>query len=290
MSPTHTNGQSANQPIAGPSGTQAPKLASPAFPEAAALCVVDLPTDMIHTPPDNEIDMELVEELRANMAEHGQWTDVVVYPAPEKHGHYVCADGNHRLVAKRLLGQTIRARILDKAPDEAELITLRVTTTTIRKTLDKAAVGADILRWLELTGCDQIQATAHFGFKSQGTISKLLRPYKNGVDELIAALKQRRLPPTSAYLVAALPADIQRSILPQCLGKKRDAVQRIVEAAKGVKPKAGKLLKLASGSVVATVKGDPVAALRAFCTKLAAALKKLERDKLPPEFLCRLMQ
>ena len=203
----------------------------------------------------------------------------------------MCADGNHRLAAKRLLGETIRCRVLDKAPDEAELITIRVTTATIRKAVDKAAVGADIFRWMQITGTDQVQAAAHFGYASQGTVSKLLRPYTNGIEELLAALKERRIAPASAYLVAGLPADVQRAILPQVLGKKREAVQRMVQAAKGTKkPKGAKVLKLACGGVTATVKGNVLEALKGFIAKAAEAIKKIERDNLPPEFLSGLMQ
>ncbi len=139
-----------------------------------------LSTDLIHTPPDNEIDMDAVEDLRRSIAEHGQFQEIIVYLDPDRPGSYLCADGNHRLAAKRLFGETVRARILDKAPCEAELITIRVTTATVGKNLDRPVVGADIFRWMQITGADQLQAAAHFGYKSQGAISKLLRPYKNG--------------------------------------------------------------------------------------------------------------
>ena len=43
---------------------------------------MDLPTGVIHTPEDNDIDMEAVEELRANMAEHGQLVEIIVFPHP----------------------------------------------------------------------------------------------------------------------------------------------------------------------------------------------------------------
>jgi len=262
------------------------------IPEAdAATRVMDLPTDIITTPSDNEIDMETVEELRASIAEHGQLQEIIVFLDVDKPGRFTCADGNHRLAAKRLLSETIRARILDKPPSEAELITIRVTTATIGKNMSSGAVAADILRWMEVTGADQTQATAHFGYKSESAISKLLRPYKNGVEELLVALKERRIAASSAYLVAGLPPEVQRALLPQILDKKREAVRRIVRGAKGgKKPKAAKALKLTFGDVVATVKGDHIAALRAFITKATEALKKLERDKLPPEFLGGLMQ
>ncbi len=108
---------------------------------------------------------------------------------------------------------------------------------------------------------------------------------------MLLLLKEQGLAPASAYLVASLPHEIQRTILPQVLGKKRDAVRRIVQAASGTtKPKGGKALKLVCGDVTATVKGDKVAALRAFIAKVTEALKKLERDNLPPEFLGGLMQ
>jgi hypothetical protein len=130
--------------------------------------------------PAAALDLETVEEIRINMAEHGQLVEIIVFPHPTLVGHYLCADGNHRLAAKRLPGETIRCRVLDKAPDEAELITIRVTTATIRKPVDKAAVGADVFRWMQITGTDQVQATANFGYASQSTASKLLRPYTSG--------------------------------------------------------------------------------------------------------------
>jgi ParB-like chromosome segregation protein Spo0J len=288
MSPTQANHQPGNGSFDRP-GFELTKPSAIPVAEAAAR-VKDLPTDTISTPADSEIDLETVEELRGSMAEHGQYQEIIVFPDVDNPGRYVCADGNHRLAAKRLLRETIRARILDKAPNEAELITVRVSTATIRKTVDSAAVAADILRWMELTGADQIQAMVHFGYKSESAISKLLRPYKNGIEELLAAIKERRIATTSAYLVASLPPEVQRALLPQVLGKKREAVRRIVQDAKGRKPKAAKTLKLACGGVVATIKGDYAAALREFIAKATEALKKLERDKLPPEFLGHLMQ
>ena len=291
MTDQHTNCKS-GPVLTGPNGSARPIPKALPYTDAAAVPLVEhLPTDLIHTPTDNEIDMDAVEDLRHSIAEHGQIVEIIVYPDPSRPGHYLCADGNHRLAAKRLLGETIRARILDKAPDEAELITIRVTTSTVGKTVDKAVLGADVFRWMEITNADQLQAAAHFGYQSQSAISKLLRPYKNGIDELLAALKERRLAPASAYLVASLPPEVQRTILPQVLGKKRDAVRRIVQSASGTtKPKGGKALKLAYGSVTATVNGDKVASLRAFVAKVTEALKKLERDNLPPEFLGGLMQ
>jgi ParB-like nuclease domain len=289
MSQTQTNLPPANGSFDHPE-SERPKRANIPAAEPAGR-VMDLQTSVISTPADNDIDMETVEELRCSIAEHGQLQEIIVFPNVEHSGDFVCADGNHRLAAKRLLGETIRARILDKAPTEAELITIRVTTATIGKTVQSAAVAADILRWMEITGADQTQATVHFGYKSESSISKLLRPYKNGVEELLAALKERRIAATSAYLVAALPPDVQRALLPQFLGKRREAIRRIVQEAKGGKPKATtKALKLVCGGVTATVKGDPVAALRAFIAKATEALKKLERDNLPPEFLGALMQ
>jgi len=289
MSTTNANGRLTDN-LAQPTGLGLTTSTSLPIAGGGVARVEDLSTDIIHTPPENDIDMEAVEELRSNIGEHGQLVEIIVFPHPTAAGQYLCADGNHRLAAKRLLGQTIRARILDKAPDEAELITIRVITATIGKTVNKATVGAEIFRWMELTGADQVQATAHFGYGSQSAISKLLRPYMNGAPELLTALKEGRIAPTSAYLVAVLPTEVQRAVLPQVLGKRREAVKQIVQAAKGTKPKSAKALKLSFGGVVATVKGDSVAALRAFIAKATEALKKLERDKLPPEFLSGLMK
>lgn len=61
--------------------------------------------------------------------------------------------------------------------------------------------------------------------------------------------------------------------------------QRLNKKQNGQKP-----LKLKCGGVTATVTGNTVESLKAFIGKAGEALKKLEKDNLPPEFLGVLMQ
>ena len=72
----------------------------------------------------------------------------------------------------------------------------------------------------------------------------------------------------------------------------RDAFKRYIDSLKspGKREKRPKAMKLAHGGVVAVIKGDAVvAALRAFVAKVAEALRKLEKDGLPPDILPGLM-
>jgi hypothetical protein len=79
MTPSLTNGASGARPPV-TNGFELSKPASPPLAIAVTVRVEDLPTDIIHTPADNEIDMEVVDELKSSMTEHGQYVDIIVYP------------------------------------------------------------------------------------------------------------------------------------------------------------------------------------------------------------------
>jgi hypothetical protein len=71
---------------------------------------------------------------------------------------------------------------------------------------------------------------------------------------------------------------------------KRDAVANQVRQMKGAAARKPKALAITCGGVTARVTGNPVETLRAFVAKAGEALRKLEKDSLPPDLLPALLK
>ena len=254
--------------------------------------IVELPHRLCHTPPGNpEITMDDVRQLHDSMAKHGQLVDAIAAPHPDMPGHYLIPDGNGRLAACRALDIPLRRDSSTTCPTRPSSITIRLTTATIRKSMDRASVGADALRWMKLTGANQAEAAEHFGYKSQGSISKLIAPFENGLEELVEALKERQISGSAAYLVAQLPPEAQRRALPGIIGKRlpRKRVESIVAELKGKKAKVEKLLKLAHAGMSATVRkgGGSLESVKAFCAKRSKPSRRSSATASRPTFCPR---
>ena len=149
---------------------------------------------------------------------------------------------------------------------------------------------------MQLTGIASQAEVAAALSMSEPEVSRALRLPKLLDSELHGYVRDFKVGRTVAEMIASLPTpELQRQVMQRVMegdlqGKKRDVIAREIGRLKGKKPKAQKTVKLACGGVTATVKGDSVAALRAFIARAAEALKKIEKDNLPPEFLGVLMQ
>ncbi|CAN5135420.1 hypothetical protein BH10PLA2_BH10PLA2_26500 [soil metagenome] len=246
--------------------------------------IVELPHRICHSPPDNpEITMEMVKDLYASMSKHGQLVEAIACPHLELPGEALIPDGNGRLYCCRLLDMPLRARWLDHVPSEDELITIRVTTATIKKSMNKAAIAADIYRWKLLKDASLAQVADHFGYETSGAITKLTKPFSNGIEELIKALQERRIVPASAYLVACMPQDIQREVLPMVLGKKRLAVESILAPYKEKKSKGPKpqTFKCGTASITLTSSDAIVDCMKTLLAKMNDAIRNVEKRPVP---------
>jgi ParB/RepB/Spo0J family partition protein len=267
---------------------------TPVNSEAAR--VLELLTDDVLTPAGNRpITLETVPELLASIQAEGQLVPALVCPHQELPGKWLCLGGNRRLFCCRVLGLKLKAVTVEGPVTEERQVKLRLTENVIRRNMSLLEIAEDLQRYMQLTGIASqadVAAALNMGVPE---VSRALRLPKLLDPELHDYVRDFKVGRTVAELIALLPAERQGDVMRRVLegdlrGMKRDAIAREIDRLRGKKAKTQKSLKLACGGVVATVKGDSVAALRAFIAKVTEALKKLERDNLPPEFLSGLMQ
>jgi hypothetical protein len=246
----------------------------------------EVDVSLIHTPPGNaEPTLEEVQQtgLLENIERHGQFVELILYPHPDITGHYFAADGNYRTFCLRNLGRPARALILPRAPTEDELLTLRVSLASTCKKVDRGLIGCDIFTWINLVpGRTERDAVDHFGL-SAGYVNKLVSPFKNGIAELIEALKKHEIAPTAAPFVATLPQERQREILPRVLGKKRAAVKCICDTIKPERSKErGKPFKATvAGVTISMREAAPekrVDKIRGLWSRIGEVLKQVEKE------------
>lgn len=247
---------------------------------------LEVDANLIHTPPGNpEPTLEDVEQsgLLGSVDRHGLLVELILYPHPALPGHYFAADGNHRARVLKHLGRKARGVLLEQAPSEDDLDTLRVALASTCKKVDKGLIGLSMFTWWKrVVGRTERDVAEHFG-KSPSYVNKLLAPFKNGIPELVEALLARKIAPTAAPFVASLPHDQQRVTLPRVLGKKRAAVMGICDT---IKPKRGKNggrpCKVSIGGAVLTIRDAAPERvqekLRAVRDRISEALKQVEKD------------
>ena len=142
------------------------------------------PGCVLHDPDNPPGRIENVRDLEESYrATGGQQVPGFVYPHPELPGMFVCADGNRRLMACRILGLKFKTILLDRAPSKKELRRLRLTTNNVHKAMTPEQIAAEIGEHIAETGDTQEQAAAFFGL-SAGYVSKLLAPSKSLCAEL----------------------------------------------------------------------------------------------------------
>lgn len=261
-------------------GPESPPVALPLAVERVAWDtheVAILPHHLCHAPDDNrEVGLDSVQDLLASMSAQGQLVPCIAYPHPTLDGHWMLADGARRGLAARVLNVGVKALLLARRPSPAELLRLRLACNGNRKGPDNAELGADLWALQQETGCSQQELCAVCN-KGPAQVSKLLAPFKDGVPELQAAVRERKIPLTAAPAIAALPPDQQVAVLPACMGQKRSTIEHLVRQVKGKKPQ-GKKLKVTHGGFTLTARNPTVEGVQKFLADLADALKCLGRQ------------
>ena len=200
------------------------------------LCiVVDLDAAKVHTPAGSKkVTPADVETLLPSMEKDGQLIPGVVYPHPTMTGHWLCADGNHRLLVCRLLGIPFKAIALKEAPTEEKIIHIRVTTHFQRRPVTAYELAADIEKWMMLKQANQKQAAAFFSM-SEPQVSKILNKARNAVPAVVQAEQMRTICEDIGRLLATLPKPRQVEALDHVVknNMKRDDVEAYVTSLKG---------------------------------------------------------
>jgi ParB/RepB/Spo0J family partition protein len=246
--------------------------------------------------PPGRIDdvRDLIESYRAT---GGQQVPGFVYPHPEQSGVFICADGNRRLMACRILGQRFKAIVLERAPSKKELRRFRLTTNNVRKAMTPEQIAAEIGGHIAETGDTQEQAAAFFGL-SPGYVSKLLAPSKSLCAELHPLRDNSTVCRDVLRIIARMPTqELQRQLAERVLstinaggavsrevveGWKEGMVSKPAKKAKTVKGK-GKCLSFSFAT------DDHEIAL-AETLSLAEAIRKTQRHSLPLSSLPSLLK
>lgn len=253
---------------------------------------VELDPARVHTPEGNRQYGKLdVESLLASIAAQGQLEHGLVFNHPSAAGYYLCADGNRRLECCRLLGLKFKAVLLHGEPTRARVLQYRIVTAETRENLHPFDLCADIEELMKLEGCATGREMAERLQLSEATISRVTGTRR--IPELLRE-RARLLPPTSLYIVSALPdaEQMEKAIaftLDTTPRPTRDQLQRYVAELKGSKPARGKKPKALKGRVdgrrleVGLSPSDTTESLIEFFKGMAAKLAKY-RD-IPPEGL-----
>ena len=268
--------------------------------------VMDLdPNDVLPAPGQLAVTLERITSSGQlqSVTDIGQITDAIVFTSPGlPPGKYYCGDGNGLALCMRVLGRKLRCRVLDHAPTKAELRRIRTATHYARK--DKAAaqdqLEADIEEEMTETSTTLTEAAVAIGI-SAGYASKI-RSDNKLIPELHHVRENKEICRDARRIIATMPTpELQKSLAEKALavlaagGKvKRDLMESM---AAELKAKAGtgkkvkrKPMKIAMSGLAITITGDVVESLRAFVERASAALRRLEKDNLPPDVLPSLMR
>lgn len=234
-------------------------------------------------PVEHDDDMQ---KLIESIEQHGQMMPGITGPHPTDKHLRVCYDGNRRCFACLQLNRDFLTLDLDHAPTPEEVIAIRIATALHHKVPEPEQLAGDLWGWMEGTGRTKADAAAHFGL-SPGYVTKLVKPYEDGVEELIAALKAKHITPAASYFVAQLPPEKQREALPRCLGKKRDAVERICKEHRGKKAKRPKPLELEVGGVTLKAASPTMEGLMRCSEEIVNAVKRAQAAGVTDPHLIR---
>lgn len=229
---------------------------------------------------DDDMD-RMIESIR----QHGQLIPGITGPHPQFKDYRVCYDGNRRCFACRYLGRDFLTLDLDYQPTEEEKLVIEITTSLQHKVPDAGHLASRIWSWMDKTQNSKADAAQRFSI-SPGYVTKLVKPYEDGIPALIDALKAKQIPASCAYFIAQLTPEQQLDAVPRCIGKKRDAVERICKEYRGKKKKQ-KPLELDLGGVRLTSAAPTLEKLKLAGEALIALINKAVREGITDAYKLR---
>lgn len=291
--PTNPSGQV--HPPAAPSGPSAAAAdAILAFDPARCVpCRFNRPFDI------KDVLDKLVPSIRAE----GQLQPGVVCDLPDRPGWVEVLIGHRRVEASRVIGIPFHARKLPAIPSDEEKIRFILTENLNREGMTWLEIAERVHQFIEVSGCKQGEAAERLCLGDPSLVSKALTVGNNLCPPLRPLVESGELSRTTSYLIATVPhacigldplpptcpqRDLTKLVIEH--GLKRDAVAKRVREMKGRALRKPKALAITCGGVTARVSGNPVETLRAFVAKAGEALRRLEKDSLPPDLLPALLK
>lgn len=242
--------------------------------------------------PHNKL-MELADSWRSL----GQQQDLIVFEQKDllPPDEYFIADGERRYRCMPFVpAEEVNVTILSEAPDPIRLLTIQ---------LSLGATGEKLNPFELADGCQRLQRAdpsltqemiaATIGI-SAPKLSKAMGINEWLAPQLRADVEAGHIP----FSVAAALARLRENIPVQLdlaakvrEGMKRDAVEARVAAVLNKNPRPLRPMKLSFGAVAVAIKGNAaIESLKAFIAKMSEAIRKLEKDNLPPELLPSLLK
>jgi ParB/RepB/Spo0J family partition protein len=156
--------------------------------------------------PRKQDDPEQDRALAKTMATHGHLNPVTVYLDPKTQRFKLVGGGRRRCRAARLNGwKTIRAFVLNEAPDEVTRRELALIENEQRLGLSEIERGKAFDDEMSLTGCTASALAEKLG-KSVSTITRAVALIRKLPADLREAIGPR-FPPSVAQLLTSLPDD-----------------------------------------------------------------------------------
>jgi ParB-like chromosome segregation protein Spo0J len=247
-----------------------------------------------------EIHADLVQRQKDYPNEHPVQNPLRVF---KRGGKFIVYAGGYRYLASlRALLTMMPCIVLPRELDEAEMLVEQSKDNALHLPYTPMEDAHNVLQLLKLRpGLTQAKAGQLLGLLPAKTtkLLKILGHYPQDLHGLIGE-KEGCVPINAAYPLARLMAKRHDE------AKVRELTDRVVkgqlsceDAIKTVdrilKPKSesgrkNRAVKLSYGGVTAQVRTNVIEELKAFHSKLGEALKRMDRDNLPAEFIEALMK
>lgn len=283
------------RPRAGPGTGEAPAQA-PAVVLIAIYLLVSEDGTRLERDDDhlNALAADFKQRMREKPGEHPVTTPLRVIRRGE---NYLIVAGNNRYLAGLRAGlRDMPCIVLPGDLDEASLLIEQAKDNELRQGYSPLERVRNMVRLQQLRGCSQAEACRLLGIGIADG-SRWLSVLKGFPEDLHSLLGEGdgKVPITVAYQLSRLKdegriRDLSAKVTSGLLT--RDAVESIVarELHGGRKAKAERPVKIVCGNVTATIRGNPMEALKALHAKLTEAFKRVERDPALADLLPSLLK
>ena len=200
-------------------------------------------------------------------------------------------DGETRRQAALLAGlDSVPILVYQSELTDNDLIIAQLQANAQRRDFTELELAAIYAELMKLNNWSQADLARNIHV-SPGRVSKILAISMNLCAE-VQAMIPLGLPPRAAYALSRVEPQHQIELANKCLKEILCVVGVEAQVAKllGRREKSQKPIKIVYAGVTAVVKGNVVESLALFAAKIQEAIKRLQKDNLPPEFLAGLLK